>query len=78
MSRDLYGCTATEFATHSIEHLKRGTSASDAAAWLTEYGYDAALVYADSDPVGFVHKNDITNSDEEENLRNSHPTNHRL
>ncbi|EMA13218.1 MULTISPECIES: CBS domain-containing protein [Haloarcula] len=71
MPRDLYDCTASELATHSIEHLDRDTSPSDAAAWLNENGYDAAPVYADGDPVGFVHKNDITNSDKGETLSDS-------
>jgi hypothetical protein len=60
MPRDLYDCTATELATHSVEHLKHDTAPSDAAAWLTENGYDAAPVYQNNAPVGFLHTDDVT------------------
>jgi len=60
MPRDLYNCTAAELATQPVEHLPHDTPPSDAAAWLNTNGYDAALVYYDVDPVGFVHKDDVT------------------
>ncbi|GAA0290826.1 MULTISPECIES: CBS domain-containing protein [Halarchaeum] len=60
MPRDLYDCTAAELATKPVEHLPHDTSPSDAAEWLTENGYDAAPVYRDSDPVGFIHEDDVT------------------
>lgn len=60
MPRDLYNCTANELATHSVEHLERAMPPSDAAAWLDENGYDAAPVYADDDPIGFIQKEDLT------------------
>jgi predicted transcriptional regulator len=64
MSRDLHDCTAAELATHSVESLDRDTAPSDAAAWLTENGYDAAPVYADDDPVGFLHTDYVTTDDD--------------
>ncbi|QDX41170.1 CBS domain-containing protein [Salarchaeum sp. JOR-1] len=68
MPRDLHDCTAAELATHSVESLDRDTAPSDAAAWLTENGYDAAPVYADDDPVGFIHKDDVTTDDDGDTL----------
>jgi len=62
--RDLYDCTAAELATHSVEHLEHDTPPSDAAEWLAESGYDAAPVYADDDPSGFIHKHDVTTDDD--------------
>ena len=64
MSRDLYDCTAAELATHSVEHLDDNTPPSDAATWLSENGYDAAPVYADNDPIGFIHTDDVTTDDD--------------
>ena len=64
MPRDLYDCTAAELATHSVEHLDHDTPPSTAAAWLADNGYDAAPVYADDGPVGFIHKNDVTTDDD--------------
>jgi hypothetical protein len=64
MPRDLYDCTAAELATHSVEYLEHDTPSSDAAAWLNENGYDAAPVYADNDPIGFIHKDDVTTGDD--------------
>ena len=58
--RDLYNCTAAELATSPVEHLPHDTAPSDAAAWLDTNGYDAAPVYHDDDPVGFLHKDDVT------------------
>jgi hypothetical protein len=60
MPRDLYDCTAAELATHSVEHLEHDTTPSDAAAWLSENGYDAAPVYRNNAPVGFLHTDDVT------------------
>jgi len=68
MPRDLYDCTATELATHSVEHLDQDTPPSDAAAWLDENGYDAAPVYADDDPSGFIHEDDVTADDDGDTL----------
>ena len=73
MSRDLYDCTATELATHSVEHLEHETPPSDAAAWLNENGYDAAPVYAHNDPIGFIHTDDVTTDDDGDTL-NDHLT----
>ena len=70
MPRDLYNCTAAELATHSVEHLDQDTPPSDAAAWLDENGYDAAPVYADDDPVGFLHEDDVTTDDGGDSLEN--------
>ncbi|WP_254526144.1 CBS domain-containing protein [Natrinema caseinilyticum] len=70
MPRDLYNCTAAELATHSVEHLDQDTPPSDAAAWLDENGYDAAPVYADDDPIGFLHEDDVTTDDGGNNLEN--------
>jgi len=64
MPRDLYDCTAAELATHSVKHLQHDTPPSDAATWLTENGYDATPVYADDDPTGFIHKDDVTTDDD--------------
>lgn len=64
MPRDLYNCTAAELATHSVEHLDHDTPPSTAAGWLAENGYDAAPVYADDDPIGFIHKDDVTTDDD--------------
>ncbi|MFC7116714.1 CBS domain-containing protein [Natronoarchaeum sp. GCM10025703] len=64
MPRDLYDCTAAELATHSVEYLEHDTPPSDAAAWLNENGYDAAPVYADNDPIGFIHTDDVTTDDD--------------
>ncbi|GGL42100.1 hypothetical protein GCM10009037_27030 [Halarchaeum grantii] len=60
MPRDLYDCTAGELATSPVEHLSHDTAPSDAATWLAENGYDAAPIYRDGDPVGFVHEDDVT------------------
>ncbi|WP_265112066.1 CBS domain-containing protein [Halosolutus halophilus] len=60
MPRDLYNCTAAELATQPVEHRPHDTPPSDVAAWLDANGYDAAPVYQDDDPVGFVHKDDVT------------------
>jgi len=68
MPRDLYDCTAAELATHSVEHLEHGTPPSTAAEWLAENGYDAAPVYADDDPIGFIHKDDVTIDDDGDTL----------
>jgi len=68
MSRDLYDCTATELATHSVEHVEHETPPSDAAAWLNENGYDAAPVYAHNDPIGFIHTDDVTTDDDGDTL----------
>lgn len=54
MSREFYDCTAADLATSPVEHLPHETAPSDAAAWLEANGYDAAPVYRDGDPVGFV------------------------
>ena len=70
MPRDLYNCTAAELATHSVEHLDQDTPPSDAAAWLDENGYDAAPVYADDDPIGFLHEDDVTTDDGGDSLEN--------
>lgn len=70
MPRDLYNCTAAELATHSVEHPDQDTPPSDAAAWLDENGYDAAPVYADDDPVGFLHEDDVTTDDGGDSLEN--------
>lgn len=59
MPRSLYDCTAAELATHPVEHLPYDTAPGEAAAWLRTNGYDAAPIYQDSHPVGFVHGNDI-------------------
>ncbi|WP_256299335.1 CBS domain-containing protein [Haloarchaeobius salinus] len=64
MPRDLYDCTAAELATHSVEHLQHDTPPSTAAEWLAENGYDAAPVYANDDPIGFIHKDDVTTDDD--------------
>ena len=68
MPRDLYDCTAAELATHSVEHVEHDTPPSDTAAWLAENGYDAAPVYADNDPIGFIHKDDVTTDDDGDTL----------
>jgi hypothetical protein len=68
MPRDLYDCTAAEFATHSVEHLQRDTPPHTAAEWLAENGYDAAPIYSNDDPVGFIHKDDITTDDDGDTL----------
>ena len=68
MPRDLYDCTAAELATHSVEHVEHDTPPSDAGAWLAENGYDAAPVYADNDPIGFIHKDDVTTDDDGDTL----------
>jgi hypothetical protein len=52
--RDLYDCTAAGLVTHFVNHLQHGTSSSTTVEWLTENGYDAAPVYADDDPIGFI------------------------
>ncbi|MDS0276586.1 CBS domain-containing protein [Halomicroarcula sp. S1AR25-4] len=59
MPRELYHCTATELATSSVEHLSYDTTPADAAAWLTNNGYDTAPIYRDGTPVGFIHITDI-------------------
>lgn len=64
MTRDLYDCTAAELATHSVEHLEHDTPPRDAAAWLNENGYDAAPVYANDDPIGFIRTDDVTTDDD--------------
>jgi hypothetical protein len=68
MPRDLYDCTAAELATHSVEHLQHDTPPSTAAEWLAENGYDAAPVYANDDPIGFIHKDDVTTDDDGDTL----------
>lgn len=68
MARDLYNCTAAELATSSVESLQHDTPPSEAAAWLTEHGYDAGPVYADDDPIGFLHKDDVTTDAEGDSL----------
>ena len=68
MPRDLYDCPAAELATSSVEHLQLDTSPSAAAEWLTENGYDAAPIYADGSPVGFVHKEDVAIDDNDGSL----------
>lgn len=68
MPRDLYDCTATELATHSVESLDRDTPPSDAAVWLDENGYDAAPVFDDGGPIGFLHEDDATTDDDGNNL----------
>ncbi|WP_123537888.1 CBS domain-containing protein [Halosimplex salinum] len=68
MPRDLYNCTAAELATHSVEHLEHDTPPSDAAAWLAGNGYDAAPVYTDDGPIGFIHKDDVTTDDDGDTL----------
>jgi hypothetical protein len=60
MPRDLYDCTAAELATNSVEHLQHDTAASDAATWLDQHGYDAAPIYDDDNPIGFIHTDDVT------------------
>ncbi|MFC3959505.1 CBS domain-containing protein [Halovivax cerinus] len=71
MPRTLYDCTAAELATHSVKHLDHDMHPSDVATWLEENGYDAAPVYADDGPIGFVHKDDITTDDESDTLDGS-------
>jgi hypothetical protein len=68
MPRDLYDCTAAELATHSVESLQRDTPPRDAAAWLDEKDYDVAPIYADDDPIGFLHKDDVTPNDDGDTL----------
>lgn len=68
MPRALYECTAAELATRSVESLPRETAPDEAAAWLTEKGYDAAPVSADGDLVGFLYKDDVTTEDTGETL----------
>ena len=70
MPRDLYNCTAAELATQPVEHLPHDTPPSDAAAWLNANGYDAAPVYQDNDPIGFVHKDDVTIDTDGDTLNN--------
>lgn len=70
MPRDLYDCTAAELATRSVEHLGQNTPPSDAAAWQNSNGYDAAPVYAGDDPIGFIHKHDVTTDDDGDTLDN--------
>jgi len=64
MPRNLYDCTAVELATHSVEHLQHDTPPRTAAEWLAENGYDAAPVYANDDPIGFIHEDDVTTDDD--------------
>ncbi|SDF97033.1 CBS domain-containing protein [Halorientalis regularis] len=68
MPRDLYDCTAAELATHSVVSLDDNMAPSDAATWLDENGYDAAPVYADDEPIGFLHKDDVTTDDDGDTL----------
>jgi predicted transcriptional regulator len=68
MPRNLSDCTAAELATHSVEHLEHDTPPNDAAAWLNSNGYDAAPVYADDDPIGFIHEDDVTTDDDGDTL----------
>lgn len=63
MSRDLYDCTAADLASSPVEHLPLDTTPADAADWLETNGYDAAPVYRDEDPVGFVHVEDVAADD---------------
>lgn len=60
MGRDLYDFTAGELATQSVEHLSHDTAPAEAAEWLADNGYDAAPVYKNGDPVGFLHRDDVT------------------
>jgi hypothetical protein len=60
MGRDLHDCTATELATQPVEHIDHDTAPADAAEWLANNGYDAAPVYESGEPVGFLHKADVT------------------
>lgn len=64
MARNLYDCTASELATQSVETLSKDTSNSEAANWFEETGYDAAPVYISEDPIGFVHKDDVSTKEE--------------
>ena len=59
MPRELYDCTAAELATQPVDHLPDDTSPGEAAAWLSTNGYDAAPIYRDGHPIGFVHAKDI-------------------
>lgn len=68
MCSNRFDCTAAKLATYSVEYLDHDTSPSDAAAWLNENGYDAAPVYDDSDPVGFIHADDVTTDDDGDTL----------
>ncbi len=60
MPRNLYDCTATELATQPVEHLSHDTAPAEAVEWLADNGYDAAPVYENGDPVGFLHRGDVT------------------
>jgi hypothetical protein len=71
MPRDLYNCTATELATNAIESLSHDTPPNKAATWLNDNGYDAAPIYKDDDPVGFIHKDDVTTNDDGDTLDDS-------
>jgi hypothetical protein len=68
VTRDLYDCTAAELATHSVEHLQYGTPPSTATEWLAQNSYDAAPIYKDDNPIGFIHKGDITKDDDGDTL----------
>lgn len=68
MARDLYDCTAAELATHSVEHLQHDMPPSSATEWLAQNGYDAAPIYKDNNPVGFIHKDDIMTHDDGDTL----------
>jgi hypothetical protein len=68
MPRDLYDCTAAELATYSVDSISFDTSPSNAATWLAEHGYDAAPVYNDDDPVGFIYKDDVSTEDNGDTL----------
>jgi len=69
MPRELYDCTAAELATQPVEHLSYDTSPGEAAAWLSTNGYDAAPIYQDSHPIGFVHMNDIDTDTDGDDLK---------
>jgi hypothetical protein len=68
MPRDLYNCTAGELATRSVEQFQNDTPPSEAAAWLDENGYDAAPIYSDDGPIGFIHTDDVTVDDNGDTL----------
>jgi len=69
MPRELYDCTAAELATQPVEHLSHDTSPGEAAAWLSTNGYDAAPIYRDGHPTGFVHVDDIDTDTDGDGLR---------
>jgi hypothetical protein len=60
--------SGTELATQPVEHLSHDTAPADAAEWLADNGYDAAPVYENGDPVGFLHKADVTTDSDGDTL----------